>query len=341
MQLIPMSQELLINDRKESLLPKVLERFDGPVLFVIGHHDLINLDDIAKKSISIIRIPPGLPDQDVIQNLLSTIKITPATVVAIGGGRIMDAAKLIIHWSQWQRPYFIAVPTTAGSGSEATPFAVVYKKGEKFSIQDPTLLPDFVLLETCHLGLLSKKQRAISGIDALAQAIESLWNKNADPISKTYASQALRIMLPQQVSFVNEPDALKDKNQLWASYLAGRAISITRTTGCHALSYYLTSRHDIPHGQAVALFLPLFFHYNQQTDLSSIHKLMNVADASAAFDFLNQSMKDCGLATNFRELGIEVNIDALLQSVNAERFGNNPVPFDSVELKKLIIQYLV
>lgn len=336
-----MSQELLINDLDESLLEKILGRFEGPVLFITGYHDAIKTEKLRNKSITTIRIPAGLPDQAVIEKIVSSTQEIPSTIVAIGGGRIMDAAKLILHWSQWKRPAFIAIPTTAGSGSEATPFAVVYKQGEKFSVQHPSILPDLVLLETCHIRLLSEKQRAISGIDALAQAIESLWNVNADPISTTYASQALAIMLPQFVSFVNQRNPEIDKQQLWASYLAGRAISITRTTGCHALSYYLTSRHGVPHGQAVALFLPLFFYYNRQADLSVIYKLMKVADAPSASALLTQLMKDCGLATNFRELEIEVNIDALLQSVNAERFGNNPVPFDAGKLKMLITQYLV
>jgi alcohol dehydrogenase class IV len=129
---------------------------------------------------------------------------------------------------------------------------------------------------------------------------------------------------------------------LWAAHLAGAAIAITKTTGPHALSYYLTAHHDVPHGQAVALFLPLFFLYNEENIPSQLYEAFQASTASEAFIICTKFLKKLELATNFNELNIEnVDIDALLKSVNHERFSNNPVPFDENVLRSLINHYLV
>ena len=127
---------------------------------------------------------------------------------------------------------------------------------------------------------------------------------------------------------------------LLAAHQAGKAINITRTTGPHALSYYLTAIHQVPHGQAVSLFLPLFFVYNQpQQELCSLLKVTNEMEAKG---YIQLAMKNAGLAITLEELGIsrEKVIKDLLESVNTERFANNPRPFDKGALKELITKYL-
>jgi alcohol dehydrogenase class IV len=106
------------------------------------------------------------------------------------------------------------------------------------------------------------------------------------------------------------------------------------------LSYFLTANHHIPHGQAVALFLPVFFLYNKSgSDLCS---LLGVADAGDAKQMIQDLMKQAGLATSFAELGLDKKeiLDDLLNEVNEERFANNPVAFDRDKLKQLISEYL-
>ena len=287
---------------------------------------------------------PGLTDIGATRMDWQELPWNPDLIIAFGGGRILDTAKMMTWFGRnQQRPFFIALPTTAGSGSEATPFAVVYEGLGKKSLSDPILLPDLVFLDVSFLENLPSAQRAISGIDALAQAIEALWNRYATDHSDKYAEEALSILWKELEDFVHHPDAARDKRILWASHLSGKAIAITRTTGCHALSYYLTANHCIPHGQAVAFFIPLFFLYNEKAmgDRSGkIYSLLGVTNAAQAFDAIQNLMKRCGLAIRFSQTGEVVDIGRLLASVNQERFSNNPEPFEPVGLNELISRYI-
>ena len=264
-------------------------------------------------------------------------------LVAIGGGKTIDFAKAILQkTTEPQQVFFVAVPTTAGSGSEATPFAVVYYKKEKQTIDSSLLLPAAVFLDGALLKNLSPRQRAFSGADAFSQCIESLWNIHRTETSEKFALKGLEVLFHHLNEFVASGDELSGQRILEAAHVAGKAIALTRTTGPHALSYYLTAHHDVPHGQAVALFLPLFFLFNQTKINPSIYKVLNVANANEAFTVTTEFFKNAGLARNFTDIGLtDIDIDGLLQSVNHQRFSNNPVPFNEKILSSLIHQYLL
>jgi len=344
-----MSQRMeIVKNSFSAVADLVKERKAKNILLITGYH-------FDKEKIKELDVSSGqylhhyVPAQELlnlekIQNDVSEFSRKPEVIVAVGGGRILDAAKLVIRFLEKEKPYFIAIPTTAGSGSEATPFAVFYKGKEKYSIEDPMMLPDYVLLDANLLSTLSSQQRAISGIDALAQAIESAWNKNATHISIAKSTQALSVVYNNLVEFVNIRSYESDAAMLHAAHMAGEAIAITRTTGCHALSYYLTAEHGISHGQAVGFFLPAFFIYNDHPEaherLQLIYEVLNVRMASEAFDAITVLMKNCGLATRFSEMNLDVDIDKLVHSVNHQRFSNNPVAFDRNRLKELITQYI-
>lgn len=264
-------------------------------------------------------------------------------IVAIGGGSVIDLAKYIIYQlstSFIPIPFFIVAPTTAGSGSEATHFAVIYKGQKKISLVHPSLLPQLVILDSQLTNSLTPYQTAVSGIDVLAQAIESYWNINATIESKKYASEAIVKWKESFIKVVTDPDSTAREGILLAAYLAGKAINITRTTGPHALSYYLTATFNIPHGQAVGIFLPLFFYYNAPS--ADLLELLGVKDANAAALMIQANMKLAGLAISFQELRLEKKgiIEPLLDEVNEERFANNPTKFDRDKLEKLMKDHL-
>jgi alcohol dehydrogenase len=268
---------------------------------------------------------------------------TMQAIVAIGGGSVIDLAKAIVYRCVQlglAAPYFVAIPTTAGSGSEATHFAVVYRDKKKYSVAHESLLPQLVVLDPVLTYSLSPHQTAVSGMDAFSQAVESFWNVNATEESRRFATGCIEWWKESFLKTVEQPAADTRKKMLMASNLAGKAINITRTTGPHALSYYLTSHHDIPHGQAVALFLPVFFLYNQP--VKELCTLLDAKDEYDAMKSIQQIMKRSGLATNFSELDLnkEDILDKLLDEVNEERFANNPTPFDREKLKHLILEYL-
>lgn len=283
-------------------------------------------------------------DEEEILSALAAFNGEPdSALLAIGGGSVIDLAKAIIYkrvQSSLPIPFLIVAPTTAGSGSEATHFAVVYQGKKKISLVHQHLLPQVVVLDPKLTYSLSPYQTAVSGMDVLAQAIESYWNKHATTESKAYASDAIHLWRESFLKAVQSPFHEVREKMLLAAHGAGKAINITRTTGPHALSYFLTANHHVPHGQAVALFLPLFFNYNSPGN--ELCSLLGVSDPSAAKEMIRQVMRDAGLKTTLAELGINKTaiIDALLDEVNEERFANNPVAFDRDRLKELIMQYL-
>lgn len=281
---------------------------------------------------------------------------TPA-MLAIGGGSVMDLAKAILfqhyHAGFSEKIVFIAAPTTAGSGSEATSIAVIYENKIKRSLENPNLLPDVVILDPKLTYSLSPKQTAITGADALSQAIESIWSRKATTESVGYAMESLRITLDNLKFTVHHPSPETRKNMLLSAHLAGRAINISRTTGPHALSYYLTAHHNVPHGQAVALFLPLFFVYNDEkiaakndstfiNRVNELYRLIGINNSDEGQKFFRAFINDLKLATTLKDLGIQRDLilDDLMKEVNIQRFGNNPVEFNRENLMMLCKQYL-
>jgi alcohol dehydrogenase class IV len=365
-----MDQHVLLGDRSFDNLKQMLSEKGINSVFVVtgnhfkqdeGYNDRIRVLDPLRYELFIKKgVNVTIEEVDHAHTIFK--KANSECILAIGGGSVMDLAKGIIYQeiknNHLNKPLFIVVPTTAGSGSEATCIAVVYENKKKQSLENTLLQPDIAILDPGLLHSLSPNQTAISGIDAFSQAIESYWSINATMISRSFAREALftlREYLPQAI---NNPTPHIREKLLWGSYLSGKAINITRTTGPHALSYYLSAYHDIPHGQAVALFLPVFLLYNSTANddnsnhpngarevvlsLKELYSILQVKNSQEGFDYIRTLMKSIGLAVDFKSLGIDKSIvlGPLLDEINQQRFKNNPVIFDQEKLLKLCWQYL-
>jgi len=288
-------------------------------------------------------------------------------VIAIGGGSIIDMAKLINFFSvnkmndlslaklnfDIKRPNpLIAIPTTAGSGSQATHFAVVYKEDVKYSVAHKYILPDIAIVDMDLTKSLSKKQTAISGIDALSQAIESYWSVNSTEESKRYAKKAIELILPNLTIAVDNGDRNSREAMAEAAHLAGKAINIAKTTAAHAVSL-LTVFHNIPHGHAVALTMAKFFIVNSKPEemvlneqrgksylKKTINEISNLFGCASSQDFAEKwykLMRDVGLETDFKTLGIskQSDIDRIIRNVNMERLDNNPARINEAILRQI------
>ena len=185
-------------------------------------------------------------------------------IIAVGGGSAMDTGKCIKLFSAvpdetlFQVPWqdngvpFVAIPTTAGSGSESTPYAVLYRNGEKFSIEDESIYPLIRVEDARSLAYLPLYQKKVCLMDALSHAMEAIWCKNSVGDSLYYGKEAIETILDfYQAYFDNEEDALQ--KIAYAANQAGKAIAITKTSGGHALSYKLGTLFQLPHGLATSL----------------------------------------------------------------------------------------
>lgn len=248
----------------------------------------------------------------------------------------------------------IAIPTTAGSGSEATHFAVVYIGQVKYSVASPSMLPRVAIVDPELTFSLPPDTTAVTGLDAFAQAVESYWSIHSTDASKEFSREAIRLALDHLPAAVRNPTAAARQAMSMAAHCAGRAIDMTRTTGPHALSYPLTSYLGVPHGHAVCLTLGQFFIYNSEVTerdvadprgaayvreaVGDLVRLMGCRDAVEARARVEAFMRELGLETRLGSLGMPRLdlVDLLVSNVNAERMANNPRALGSTELRELV-----
>jgi alcohol dehydrogenase class IV len=329
----------------KNVADKVVAAGNKSVLLVTGKHFDLSMYPFLSKSLELnhfVKQGVNVTTEEVEALNSFYNKHQSGAIMAVGGGTVMDICKALIFELKNTAvpPYHVAIPTTAGSGSEATSFAVLYKGKKKFSLADPLLLPQLVVLDPELTYSLSPYQTAVSGMDVFAQAVESFWNIHANETSRTFAAEAINLWKLHFLDAVTAPSPRNREGMLEASHLAGAAINITRTTGPHALSYYLTSNYQVPHGHAVALLLQAFFMYNSITP--ELYKILEVQNADKAIAFTREIMQKAGLRTTLSDLGInkESIMDEWLEDINAERFANNPVPLDREKLKNVLLKHL-
>ena len=270
---------------RRGLTEKVIKCFDGSqvVLYdqVTPNPDLDNLDTLTQKFRG--------------ENISS--------IVALGGGSVMDVAKVLSvtlpsefgkpldqalrvsetqHKHTWQIHHpVITIPTTSGTGAEVTPFATVWDntKYKKHSVASDLLYPTVAILNPELTITLPYKETLYTGLDAISQALESLWNKNRTPISESYAFQSLSLACKALPIVLHEPTNLLQRSKMQqASLLAGLAISHTRTAIAHSISYPLTSHFGVPHGLACSFTLPEILRSNLDSLVEVTYQRLLLAD---------------------------------------------------------------
>lgn len=275
------------------------------------------------------------------------------TIVAVGGGSAIDVAKCIklfcgmdstINYLEQEKTDtgvpLIAVPTTAGTGSESTKHAVIYYKGIKQSVSHDSIVPNIAVLESSVLKSLPLYQKKCTMLDALAQAIESWWSVNSTDESKYFSKQAIVAIKENWKDYIfNNTDESLGKIMNAANY-SGRAINITATTAAHAMSYKITSLYGLPHGHAVALCLPEVWDYmlahpelcidprGQKYLIDTLYEISSIIDLNYFKDILMEMELDYPKSATLKK-----DIEILSQSVNPVRLKNNPVELSTNVLK--------
>jgi len=235
-------------------LPELVDRFRGRPLMTVTTPEptprmLEMLGAFADPALC-VAVQPN-PTLIAISDAFGDLRETKVSaVLAIGGGSVMDTAKLLATWSGL--PLGV-VPTTAGTGAEATEFATAYKGGVKQSV--PCRVATFRVVDSAAALEMPPYLAACTGMDVLCHGLEAGWANGGRQTSAAFACQAVEQALEHLVPSVVDPTAKTRGKMLMAAFRAGQAINIAKTTAAHALSYELTTQHDIPHGHAVAMMM--------------------------------------------------------------------------------------
>jgi len=290
-------------------------------------------------------------------------------VIAVGGGSVIDMAKAInivaaqvgvsttdiVRFNRITKKGLplVAIPTTAGSGSEATHFAVVYFNNAKYSVAHEYILPDAVIVDPRLSISMPQHVRAASALDAFCQAIESMWSVNSTDESIEYSRKALSSIYRNFRTALNGSVA-GAVAMAEAAFFAGKAINIAKTTAAHALSYPMTAHFGVPHGHAVALTIPELLVFNYQLTESDCHDrrgvshvryrieeicaLLGCSTLEKAKMTVLEMIASASLATDLSMLGISCpeHIRLVVENVNIERLDNNPRRLSLSQLEAIV-----
>lgn len=245
---------------------------------------------------------PAEPTCDQAQETVDQYRrIDADALVAIGGGSVMDVAKLcsvlgsrhtvrdlLADASLARHTVFsVMIPTTAGTGAEATPNSIVLvpEQETKVGIVSSEMLPDAVILDGEMLRGLPKHIAASTGVDALCHAIECFTSKKATPFSDLFALAALKLIFSSiESACLNSEDTQAKGAMLLAAYYAGAAISCSGTTAVHALSYPLGGKYHIPHGVANAMMLMPVMRFNLDACRGDFERVYDALGMTGAQD---------------------------------------------------------
>ena len=276
-------------------LPQIIGDYGRKILFISGRSSLRQnkafqaIYPKIKPYIANHRagVPPNPDISDILEILeyLRSYQQKYDAILAIGGGSVIDAAKAVsalygnrslsiegLRKAIVDKKFaikklpVIAVPTTAGTGSETNPWATIWDRAmnTRHSIGDETMFPVCAVVDARLSATMPTKVAVSSGLDALCHAMEGFWAKKGNAVSRLYSAKAISLVLNHLEQAVKYPDLIKHKQGMaLASALSGVSLSIAKTTLCHAISYPLTLKYKVDHGIACAITLNEVYQYNK------------------------------------------------------------------------------
>lgn len=319
-------------------------------------------------------LPPE-PSYMAVQKLVDQFKVSGADmIVACGGGSVLDAAKLasVLVTDEYgvkellddpgraqKCVPIILIPTTAGTGAEVTPNAIVAvpEKELKVGIVNANMIADYVILDARLIKNLPRKIAAATGVDALAHAIECYTSKKANPFSDTFALEALDLILNNIIPACDDSEAMDAKNKMQiAAFYAGIAITASGTTAVHALSYPLGGKYHIAHGVSNAILLAPVMRFNApycQDRLANAYdrccheavKTCVTPEEKTAWiiEKLEHIVRHLEIPTSLKEFGVPAeDIDGLVEAgMQVQRLlVNNMRPVTAEDARKLYLEIL-
>ena len=249
-------------------------------------------------------------------------------IIAIGGGSVMDAAKFISVYNKNKDYQFvedltkekisknnykiipvISIPTTAGTGSELTPYSTIWDMDEKqkYSLHLAELFSETAIYDPILTLSVPKNITIQTGLDALSHSLESIWNRNATQITVDFAVKSAKLILEYLVALSNDLDNLKYRSEIMkACMYSGMAFSNTQTAIAHAISYYITVHKGVPHGIACSFTLPTLID-NVIGKYSFIDNALIKIFGELSSKKIRSMMKELNINTEFKDYDITNN----------------------------------
>jgi phosphonate metabolism-associated iron-containing alcohol dehydrogenase len=301
--------------------------------------------------VAIIDRTQANPDVDGLAHLYRDFWARPDSgeiLIAVGGGSVLDTAKALIVGTAdgsfealvallaTGKPFtphrikpLIAIPTTAGTGSEVTPWATIWDRGagKKYSLHLAETWAEAALVDPALTLSLPAGPTLAAGLDALSHALESIWNINANPVSDTHAVSAARVVLATLPALIADLGNLELRRRMsLAALQAGLAFSNTKTALAHSISYDMTLRHGLPHGIACSFTLPLVLARALGTDAGRDDVLGRIFDGALpdAPARLTGFLEGLGVSTRFETYGVsETQAASMIESALDGARGKN------------------
>lgn len=379
MSILGNTQTVYLSEGSLSKIPQIFQQMGATRTFLVVDEVAYNLSGAAAQlrqflppdAITLFSgFEPNPKIEDVERGVAKCQAASPDLVLALGGGTAIDLAKMIASMSQHEESPrdivlnghplsqgtlpLVAIPTTAGTGSESTHFAVVYVDGLKYSVAAPSLLPSVAVVDPVLTYSVPPQMTAATGLDAFCQAIESIWAVGATDESVAYATSAATLAFEHLPAAVIAPTPEARHAMSLASHLAGKAINISKTTLPHAISYAITADYGIPHGAAVATTLSSALAYNfgvsnvdcadvrgtahVRKRLSLILDILKAGSAEEACRQIESFVTSIGCHPTLASAGIhnDDSLRNLASRVNAARLSNNPRTANQEQLLSLM-----
>jgi alcohol dehydrogenase class IV len=358
---LPVPTKVIFGSGSFGKLNEIVSEFEPKnVLIVTGKTTMNRLGSYLKLDKNFIvfnEVEPNPSLKTVEKGLDLCKKKKCDVVIGIGGGSPLDVGKIIavltnnkgslrdyfykrICFSKKGLP-FIAVPTTAGTGSEVTSASVLTDKKKKDAISHEYIFPCVAIVDPELTMSMPRDLTAITGFDALAHGIEAYWSKKSNPKSDIYALKAIKLVYENLLKACDNPNNLRYREKMsLASLYAGVAIANAGTNVMHSVSYPLTTFYNIPHGLACALTTIEFMKFNSK---SAKRKLLDIAKSTGARSIedgiknIENLFKKTGLVRPLRYYGVKKNdIEKIAKAGVTPRIKNNPAEVNEKDIEEIL-----
>lgn len=311
-----------------------------------------------------VLIYSGIKPNPSIESLKDGIEVCrkedPDFIISIGGGSVIDYGKAISVLSKekaglydffhngkelgQEKVFFTAIPTTFGTSSEITPYAVMTDQKQQFKITltGPSMFPEYAFIDPKFTISMARPLVATSCADLFSHVVEAYWNVNATGVSDDFSIKAIELFLKNYQQTYEKPQDISVRRKIGlASIYAGLAFSNTKTTACHSISYPMTVIFGIPHGIACILTLGEMLEFNSQTSRDKILELckhMGCATVKQARDKISLILSSMDIKAQLRDYGLtkddlRVIVD---KGFTKDRMANNPRPIQKDDLKEIL-----